>query len=73
MDNTYKLSDVPFLSLWSSCFTPLLLVEQISSRYYLFLYVKDQKLETSFFSFFSYEVVYNNLNRTSLGWAYLHP
>jgi hypothetical protein len=20
-----------------------------------------------------YEVVYNNLNRTSLGWAYLHP
>ena len=42
-------------------------------RYYFFLYVKDQKLETSFFSFFSYEVVYNNLNRTSLGWAYLHP
>lgn len=26
-----------------------------------------------FFSFFSDEVVYNNLNRTSLGWAYLHP
>jgi hypothetical protein len=35
-----------------------------------FFDVKDQKLETSFFST---EVVYNNLNRTSLGWAYLHP
>lgn len=35
-----------------------------------FLYVKDQKLETSFFS---YEVVYNNQHRTSLAWAYLHP
>ena len=42
-------------------------------HYYLFLYVKDQKLETSFFSFFSYEAVYNNLNCTSLGWAYLYP
>ena len=63
MGNTYKLSDVPF---------PMVKLFH-SFRYYLFLYVKDQKLETSFFSFFSYEVVYNNLNRTSLGWAYLHP
>ena len=32
-----------------------------------FFDVKDQKLERSFFSFFFDEVVYNNLNRTSLG------